>query len=157
MGDSIKSSPSLIPALSLSCNIPPQLGMRENWPLSGYGTLVHGICQWLCVSVYLVTESCLTLLDSMDCSLPGSSVHGDSPGRNAGVDCPFLLHGIFLTQGSDLQLFHLLPWQADPSPLSHLGSPSGHMTGSNLLNLLVSLHPHLWNQRTRLNNTIGLF
>ena len=24
----------------------------------------------------LVTQSCLTLCDSMDCSLPGSSVHG---------------------------------------------------------------------------------
>ena len=24
----------------------------------------------------------------MDCSLPGSSVHGDSPGKNTGVGCP---------------------------------------------------------------------
>ena len=29
----------------------------------------------------------------MDCSLPGSSVHGDSPGKNTGVDCHFLLPG----------------------------------------------------------------
>ena len=29
----------------------------------------------------------------MDCSLPGSSVHGDSPGKNAGVGCQFLLQG----------------------------------------------------------------
>ena len=36
----------------------------------------------------LVTQSCLTLFDPMDCSLPGSCVHGDSPGKNTGVGCP---------------------------------------------------------------------
>ena len=30
----------------------------------------------------LVTKLCPTLCDPMDCSLPGSSVHGDSPGKN---------------------------------------------------------------------------
>ena len=35
----------------------------------------------------------------MDCSLPGSSVHGDSPGKNTGVGCHALLQGIFPTQG----------------------------------------------------------
>ena len=34
----------------------------------------------------------------MDCSLPVSSVHGDSPGKNTGVGCHALLQGIFLTQ-----------------------------------------------------------
>ena len=34
----------------------------------------------------------------MDYSPPGSSVHGDSPGKNTGVGCHFLLQGIFLTQ-----------------------------------------------------------
>ena len=29
----------------------------------------------------LVTQSCPTLCDPMDCSLPGPSVHGDSPGK----------------------------------------------------------------------------
>ena len=33
----------------------------------------------------------------MDCSLPGSSVHGDSPGKITGVGCHALLQGIFLT------------------------------------------------------------
>ena len=35
----------------------------------------------------------------MDCSPPGSSVHGDSPGKNTGVDCYALLQGILPTQG----------------------------------------------------------
>ena len=39
----------------------------------------------------LVAQSCPTLCDSMDCSLPGSSVHGDSPGKNTGVGCYALL------------------------------------------------------------------
>ena len=46
-------------------------------------------------------QSCLTLCDPMDCSLPGSSVHGDSPGKNPGVGCHALLQGILPTQGSN--------------------------------------------------------
>ena len=34
----------------------------------------------------------------------------DSPGKNTGMGCHFLLQGIFLTQGSNL---HLLHWQVD--------------------------------------------
>ena len=40
----------------------------------------------------------------MDCSPPGSSVHG-IPGKNIGVGCNFLLQGIFPTQGLNLCLF----------------------------------------------------
>ena len=36
-------------------------------------------------------QSCLTLCDPMDFSLPGSSIHGDFPGKNTGVGCHFLL------------------------------------------------------------------
>ena len=35
----------------------------------------------------------------MDCSLPGSSVHWDSPVKNTGVGCHVLLQGVFPTQG----------------------------------------------------------
>ena len=41
----------------------------------------------------LVAQSCLTLCNSVDCSPPGTSVHGDSPGTNTGVGCHFLLQG----------------------------------------------------------------
>ena len=40
----------------------------------------------------LVTQSCPTLCDPMDCSPPVSSVHWDSPGKNTGVCCHALLH-----------------------------------------------------------------
>ena len=36
----------------------------------------------------LVAQSCLTLHDPMDCSPPGSCVHGYSPGKNTGEVCP---------------------------------------------------------------------
>ena len=39
----------------------------------------------------LVAQSCPTLCDPVDCSPPGSSGHGDSPGKNTGVGCHFLL------------------------------------------------------------------
>jgi len=39
------------------------------------------------LSVYSVAQSCLTLCDPMECSPSGSSVHGDSPGKNTGVGC----------------------------------------------------------------------
>jgi len=37
----------------------------------------------------------------------------DSPGKNNGMGCHFLLQGIFLTQGSNLHLLCLLHWQVD--------------------------------------------
>ena len=52
----------------------------------------------------------------MDCSPPGSSVHGISQTR-------FPLQGIFLIQGSALADPCLLHWQADSLLLSHQGSP----------------------------------
>ena len=38
-----------------------------------------------------VTQSCLTLSDPMDCSLPGSSINGIFPGNSTGVGCHCLL------------------------------------------------------------------
>ena len=46
-----------------------------------------------CTELCLVAQSCPTLSDPMDCSLPGSSVHGDSPGKNTGMGCHDLLRG----------------------------------------------------------------
>ena len=57
----------------------------------------------------LVTQSCPTLCDSMDCSLPVSSVHVILQARILDwVAIPSL--GIFLTQGSSLGLQHWQTW-----------------------------------------------
>ena len=60
---------------------------------------------FLCV-LCLVTQSCLTLFDPIDCRLPGSSIHGDSPGKNTGVGFHAFLQGIFLTKGLNPGLPH---------------------------------------------------
>ena len=60
----------------------------------------------------LVTQLCPTLCDHMDCSLPGSSVHGIIQARRLEwLAIPFS-RGIFLTWGLNLGL----PLQADSLP-----------------------------------------
>ena len=41
----------------------------------------------------VLLQSCPIFSDPTDCSPPGSSVHGDSPGTNTGVGCHALLRG----------------------------------------------------------------
>ena len=65
---------------------------------------VTNLCPLLITGLCLVTQSCPILCDSMDCDLPGSSVHGDSPDKNTGVGCHAFLQGIFPTQGLNLCL-----------------------------------------------------
>ena len=67
------------------------------------------------------------LCDPMDRSLPGSSVHGNSPGKNTAVGYHALLQGIFLTQGSNPHLLRHLHWQMGSLPLAPPGKPPAHM------------------------------
>ena len=72
--------------------------------------------------------SCSVMSDSlcpMDCSPLGSSVHGDSLGKNTEVCCHALLQGIFPTQGSHPGLPHCR-WIL--YHLSHQGSLTPHNT-----------------------------
>ena len=92
------------------------------------------------VSACVCAQSCLTLCNAMDCSPPGSSVHGDSPGKNTGMGSHDILQGIFptqgssragdlpdpgifLTQGLNLHLLCYLHWQVGSLPLAPLGKP----------------------------------
>jgi len=56
----------------------------------------------------------------MDCSLPGSSVHGDFSGKKSGVSGHAFLQGIFSAQGSNPGLLHCR-WIL--YHLSHQGNP----------------------------------
>ena len=102
----------------------------------------------LCV-LCLVAQSCLTLCDHMDCSSPGSSVHGDSPGKNTGVACSALHQGIFPTQGLNPGLLHC---RQILYHLSHQGSPtfSLHLS-KNYLGAIFSC------SITNLNHSLDLF
>ena len=62
-------------------------------------------------NVCVHAQSCSTLCDPMDYSLPSSSVHGIYPGKDIGVFCHFLLQGIMLTQGSNSHLLYLLHYR----------------------------------------------
>ena len=78
------------------------------------------IRRWVCAKSL---QSCLTLCDPMDCGLPGSSVHGDSPGKNTGVDCHALFQGIFPTKGSNPRLLCLLHRPGGSLPLVPYSTP----------------------------------
>ena len=70
---------------------------RESWVLSTAhtGRIIVLVAQW-----------CLTLRNVLNCSLLGSSVSGDSLGKNAGVCCHSVLQGIFHTQALNPDLLH---------------------------------------------------
>ena len=80
----------------------------------------------------LTAQSCSALCDPMDCSPPGTSVHGDSPGKNTGVGCHALFQGIFPTQG-------LNPLQKDSSPSEKPGKLKN--TGVGSPSLLQGIFP----------------
>ena len=72
----------------------------------------------------------------MDCSPPGSSVHGLLQ-ITTGVGCHALFQGIFLTQGLNPSLLCLLHWQAGSLPLVPPGKL--HSYHSSCISKLSSL------------------
>ena len=60
-------------------------------------------------------QSCSTLCDPVDCSHEAPLSMGSL--QNTGVGCHAVLQGLFLTQGSNLCLLHLLYKQAGSLPL----------------------------------------
>ena len=71
----------------------------------------------------LVTQSCLTLCESMDLAC-----QWNFPGKSSEVGIHFLLQGIFLTQGSNPQLLHLLHCKEILYNVSH----QGHWVNSSI-------------------------
>ena len=71
----------------------------------------------------LVTQSCLTLCDPHELQPPRFLCPWKSPGKNTGVSCHFLFQGIFLTQGWNQSLLHLLWSRQILYHQHHLGSP----------------------------------
>ena len=79
-------------------------------------TIDPRLCQRLLGPHAKSLQSCPILYNTADCRLPGSSVHGDSPGKNTGVGCHALLQGSFPIQGSSLRLTSI----ESVMPSSHL-------------------------------------
>ena len=92
---------------------------RVGFEPSPYGPNITLLTTALRAVLNLVAQSCPTCCDPMDCSPPGSSVYGDSPGKNTGVGCHALLQGIFPIQGSNSGLLycrHSLPQELPGKP-----------------------------------------
>ena len=91
----------------------------NTWLLSHSWVLRSPLSSFIChMCVCSITHSCLTLQPR---GLSSSRLLGpwDFPGKNPGAVYYFLLQGNFPNQGSNL---HLLHWQGDSLPLSHLGN-----------------------------------
>ena len=65
-------------------------------------------CFWFMIPLLcaVLSHLVMSLCNPMDCSPPGFSVHGDSPGKYTGVGFHVLLQWIFPTQGSNPGLRH---------------------------------------------------
>ena len=103
---------------------------------------------------WMTTPSWLS--DPMDCNLPGSSVHGDSPGKNTGVGC-HALQGIFLTQGLNPGLLHcsqiLYLWATRKALVRIIKTflYSSSMYSCHIL-LMSSAYVRLWHTMSELSN-----
>ena len=107
---------------------------------------------WLCAVLCCAKsfQSCLSLWDPIDYSLPGSSVHGDSPGKNTGVSCHALLQwiepvslmsvafagGFFVTR----ILYHL----GSPVLIIHLFICLGDTTHQTFPNYFLHIHAEIF-------------
>ena len=100
-------------------NFPSDWGVRREYVPSTH----------LCVPDQL----CLTLCNPMECSPPGSSVHGDSPGKNTGVGVAISFSRAS-SQPRDPTWVNkcLLTWQAGSLLLCHLRSPHPALLGFKL-------------------------
>ena len=71
----------------------------------------------------LVAQLCLTLCNPMDCSPPGSSVHGILQARILEWVAMSFPRGSFPTEGSNPRLLGLLHWQVGSLPVAPPGTP----------------------------------
>ena len=104
-------------------------------------------CLFVYVCVGVCGQSCPTVCSPMDCSPPGSSVHGIFQARIL-RGCHFLLQGLFPTQRSNPGLLCLLHWQTDFLPLYPLGSPYIYIYVTYIfLIYIIYLSGTLWRTR----------
>ena len=90
--------------------------------LSPVNTLVSGLNSLYSAAAAKSLQSCLTLCDPIDRSPPGSPSL-DSPGKNTGVGCHFLLQCMEVKSGSEVA--RSCPTPSDPMDCSPPG-PSVH-------------------------------
>ena len=100
---------------------------EEPGRLQSTGSQESDMTEHMCVLYAKSLQSCLTLCDPVDCSLPG--LHG--------MVCHDLLQGIFLTQGLNLSLLCLLHWQTGSLLLVPLGNIITHKKAKNYRHIQI--------------------
>ena len=127
---SLQSCPTVCNVCTVTCQVPLSMGIPQarilEWvalPSSRGSSQPSDRAKSL--------QSCLILCNTADCRLPGSSVHGDSPGKNTGLGYRAFLQGIFPTQGSNLHLLCLLHWQVGSLSPVPPGKPVNHTSFIN--------------------------
>ena len=90
----------------------------------------------------LVTQFCLTLCKPMGYSPPGSSIHGDSPGKNTGERLPCPPPGDLSNPGiepwSPALQADSLPSEAPGKSLLHITAPKNSLVFSKMIGHLYS-------------------
>ena len=128
----------LISTKTLFPNIHKFWRLRRTHISFGGITIQHNICMLSCFSHVWLFVTLWTVAHQVPLSMIGF------PGQNTGVDYHALLQGIFLTQGLNLCLWHLLYWQVVSLPLAPPRKLSTHyitlqMLPNSLHNLFVKI------------------
>ena len=85
---------------------------------------------WIAAAV-LITQSCSTVCNPMNWGPPGSSVRGTLQARILEWIAMPSSRGVFLTQGLNLCLLHVLHWQVASLPLAPPGQPDSTVITSS--------------------------
>ena len=77
--------------------------MHQGWLTAGLVGSLYKECYCAkiplgCAVLCLVALPCPIFCKTMDCSLPGPSVRGDSPGKNTGVGSPALFQDLLVSR-----------------------------------------------------------
>ena len=125
--------PSLTPrTCSYSC---PLSWWLNSYYVQGIILNMHRYCWYWCC---LVTKSCLTLLWPQGLQPTRLLCPWDFPGKNIGMDCHFLLQGIFWSRNWTVSP----ALQADSLLLSHQGSPYS-LSKFQLYNSVINYSHHV--------------
>ena len=98
-----------------------------------YSIIEHILSMHAC----LVAQSCLTLCDPMDCSLPGFSIHGILQTRIQEWVTMFSSRGSSPLRGSNLHILCLLHWQGCSLSLPPTGKPHAKYKNLNKYNFFL--------------------
>ena len=107
--------------------------------------ILIGIIQyiWLICKAITFLQYCVCVHSFTSNPLSPVTVTHQAPlsmGKNTGVCCHAIHQGIFLTQGSNPCLLHLLHWQVDSLPLVPPGKPFYNTDSIQLTGSLLKIH-----------------